>query len=810
MKVPAVGDVVVYVKDGKHTHSAIVIGVSGNLITQLRSKWGAWSEVLHQLREVPLVYGEPLYLLRRNAAAAGSETQNLWNPLMTATDDSGDLADDHVAADAVAATPDALSVTVDGEVVRQLLEPSLTTKVLLASSPAVARQIIAETEAVVLALEKGAEVESQLLSALAKPGVVANVGAASILFYALERVATRASLSELARLLETVPRCSFGYPELASAWLRASGVQLGSESPTQLARETARVWRESTRRMSQSASFPKVSIKTIASNTYLASGQTIDLSVTVEGDRRAQDAPVPTSLVFVLDCSGSMATSMNALKRATRELVNGLPWPSVEVALVRFGDRGRVVLPFTPDPAVARRAIDNLDAEGLTNMAEGLMRAAELLPSAAYPSRLVVLLSDGRPEPDSLEQEKRIRALFPRFGEGAASVHTIGLGNLADLLLRDIATATGGEFIKLSGVGELLDAFRRAYTRHTETLTIKSVSVTEEVHPGFQVVEGSLKIGYLPPSNDSTEFERDLDAVRQNFYQSGKIQFPLLYELSEARLFTYTFAVRARVCDPGRERTVDLRTRVAKVSFRNGLPAVQELPLTRVITRIEKCGVKFEKSFDEEARLVTLTVHNGYDQPLRNAVIRDSLYSQFTVDRIQEAEPIPTGVIRSGGDIYWELSRIDGKSSKSFLFYVADTQVGPQGSYQLQSQDWQSYWNVLVLGFTLSAGSREYLELLRNLRAGVISGPMEVLFAQRLGMLQRPAGGSAGPVPPEFAGEDFDWMVSFSSPPSGPSRYDSTGRFLVREGEQELEVVMEVTEGQIAPEYFTSPSYTPR
>ena len=62
---PQPGDAVVYVKDGNHTHSAIVLLVSGNQITQMRSKWGQFPELLHQLRQVPGDYGEPVYLIRR-------------------------------------------------------------------------------------------------------------------------------------------------------------------------------------------------------------------------------------------------------------------------------------------------------------------------------------------------------------------------------------------------------------------------------------------------------------------------------------------------------------------------------------------------------------------------------------------------------------------------------------------------------------------------------------------------------------------------------------------------------------------------
>lgn len=60
-----IDDIVVYVKNGSITHSAKIISLSGNVITQLRSKWGAWPEVEHGERNVPAEYGNIVYYLRR-------------------------------------------------------------------------------------------------------------------------------------------------------------------------------------------------------------------------------------------------------------------------------------------------------------------------------------------------------------------------------------------------------------------------------------------------------------------------------------------------------------------------------------------------------------------------------------------------------------------------------------------------------------------------------------------------------------------------------------------------------------------------
>ena len=58
-------DVVVYWKNDQATHSAKITQLSGNSIVQLRSKWGALSEVLHGPNNVPKQYGDIHWYLRR-------------------------------------------------------------------------------------------------------------------------------------------------------------------------------------------------------------------------------------------------------------------------------------------------------------------------------------------------------------------------------------------------------------------------------------------------------------------------------------------------------------------------------------------------------------------------------------------------------------------------------------------------------------------------------------------------------------------------------------------------------------------------
>jgi hypothetical protein len=65
-----VGDAVVYVKDNQITHSGVISQLSGNSITKVRSKWGAYPLVEHPPTSVPSIYGAIVYYLRKRTAGS--------------------------------------------------------------------------------------------------------------------------------------------------------------------------------------------------------------------------------------------------------------------------------------------------------------------------------------------------------------------------------------------------------------------------------------------------------------------------------------------------------------------------------------------------------------------------------------------------------------------------------------------------------------------------------------------------------------------------------------------------------------------
>jgi hypothetical protein len=197
---PRVGDIVVYMKDGDHTHSAVVFLTAGNQITALRSKWGAWGLYAHQLSEVPDGYGEPMYLLRRPQRERGEPMS-----------DRVEIA------------------------VATLGERKTYLKVALASTPSVARRIIQELPDVRDVVALGDAAAAKVLEVFERADVRANDMLAGILLYCLQIHGVRGAVSSVARFIVERPLTMITREMAPAAFLVLAGISIESESPLDVA-----------------------------------------------------------------------------------------------------------------------------------------------------------------------------------------------------------------------------------------------------------------------------------------------------------------------------------------------------------------------------------------------------------------------------------------------------------------------------------------------------------------------------------------------------------------------------------------------
>lgn len=211
----------------------------------------------------------------------------------------------------------------------------------------------------------------------------------------------------------------------------------------------------------------------------------------------AKKASKRRAVVFVVDVSGSMeGESIDQAKRALRlclrhlsegDLFDIIPFSSTygHFSARTYATRRTVdLIHFTQTTLnEADRYVDDLRADGGTEMLQPLMEATKLLAGVKR-DRIIVLLTDGQ-----VGNERQIIEEVANRAAGTR-LYTFGVGmNVSDLLLRELAQRTKGavEFIY---PGERIDEkvtaqFARATAARVDQVSVKWAGVdVGEVAPG--------------------------------------------------------------------------------------------------------------------------------------------------------------------------------------------------------------------------------------------------------------------------------------------------------------------------------------
>ncbi|MGN0538209.1 MAG: VWA domain-containing protein, partial [Acutalibacteraceae bacterium] len=134
------------------------------------------------------------------------------------------------------------------------------------------------------------------------------------------------------------------------------------------------------------------------------------IELTVEG----KDYPTTTDVVLVVDTSNSMnydisgeqigyssRTRLKYVKTAAVQFAeNILTEENVathRMAIVTFAENSNVVCDFTTSTNTLKRYINNIQANGGTNMQAGLYQAKKLLEKSTADNKVIVILGDGKP-----------------------------------------------------------------------------------------------------------------------------------------------------------------------------------------------------------------------------------------------------------------------------------------------------------------------------------------------------------------------------------------------------------------------------
>ncbi len=185
-----------------------------------------------------------------------------------------------------------------------------------------------------------------------------------------------------------------------------------------------------------------------------ASGRDIILALDLSGSMLIED----------FDLDGARVSRLDAVKRVAAQFVSQRAGD--RVGLVLFADRAFVAAPLSHDLVALREAVEEAQigfAGRSTALSEGLGLALKRAVASQAPSRVIVLLSDGRDTSHRLEAE----AVARLAASHGVRIHTIALGP-ADLetrpadrnavdsaTLRLIAEASGGRSWRVRGMEDL-------------------------------------------------------------------------------------------------------------------------------------------------------------------------------------------------------------------------------------------------------------------------------------------------------------------------------------------------------------------
>jgi tight adherence protein B len=167
---------------------------------------------------------------------------------------------------------------------------------------------------------------------------------------------------------------------------------------------------------------------------------------------------VSRAAMLVIDTSGSMAgAGIAGAKSAAAAFIASVP-DDVDVGLVTFSDRPKLVTAPTADHGSVSRAVQGLTVRGETALYDAAVLAAQQVRS--YTSKTLVLLTDG----NDTTSRASLQSVSTTLKQSKAVVDAVGFRTTDSqgASLRTMSGATGGRVISAGAADELARAFRQA------------------------------------------------------------------------------------------------------------------------------------------------------------------------------------------------------------------------------------------------------------------------------------------------------------------------------------------------------------
>ena len=209
-------------------------------------------------------------------------------------------------------------------------------------------------------------------------------------------------------------------------------------------------------------------------------------------------------ILLVLDTSGSMeqadysvsgrrTSRLEVAKDVMARFVEGRP--NDRIGLVVFGEQAFTQVPLTMDHDAMTRFLGQVEigmaGERSTAVGDGLAVASRRLKELSAPSRVVILLTDGRNNAGQIspmQAAQAAEALGIRVytigvgGEGGRGPFGLfgGGGDLDERSLQAIAKTTGGQYFRAASTGALEKVYETIDTLEKSTAEVKEFVHREE------------------------------------------------------------------------------------------------------------------------------------------------------------------------------------------------------------------------------------------------------------------------------------------------------------------------------------------
>ncbi len=376
------------------------------------------------------------------------------------------------------------------------------------------------------------------------------------------------------------------------------------------------------------------------------------------------------SIALVMDHSGSMAGSPLAdAKLAAEACAENMDKETQRMALVPYDDRSSVSVPLTNSSAALVSGIRELSEAGGTNISGGIRTALGEL-SGAGGTRAIILLTDGQ---DNNSEEEMQQVLQKAKKQGVA-IYTVGLGDVNEGYLRNIAQSTGGKFIAAESSTELADIYL-LLQRYIVNNYCFEYTITENQHTDPR----SLTVGIPDYAADDVKAYRiSGEEVTQVDEDTG------IYPVSDGDLAVYALSPgSAAMGDLSRGMTITVRGS----GFQKGM--------TVSVGNVELTNVKVKSAGELTGKLRGNLTPGSYAVQVRLPDGRaDTLYKGFRVFRAGTASSVQIGNmfiladnigVTSDSGSRTQLTATGNVSINGFLYSTSELTITPDN--QLADDD---------------------------------------------------------------------------------------------------------------------------